>query len=109
MDATKISKVPCEALTTAHHLAPLISSHLLFFRSQAPSSVLATADSPNNTLLHASPTPIAAGFSSLANAWSDSPELVSETINNIFSSAINEVHETDGEVINFAGDALICR
>ncbi|GMH77536.1 hypothetical protein TL16_g07443 [Triparma laevis f. inornata] len=48
------------------------------------------------------------GFSSLANEWSSFSSLLAETINLIFSTLITSIDSTSGDIINFAGDALIC-
>ncbi|GMH96553.1 hypothetical protein TrVE_jg8130 [Triparma verrucosa] len=48
------------------------------------------------------------GFSSLANEWKESPEILAETINLIFSTLTTFIDSNDGDVINFAGDAVIC-
>lgn len=47
------------------------------------------------------------GFSTLSNKWRDSADLVADTINAVFSELIDLIAKHGGDVINFAGDALI--
>ena len=47
------------------------------------------------------------GFSSLCNRWKDTPDLVADKVNSVFDKLIEIIASEGGDIISFAGDALI--
>ena len=47
------------------------------------------------------------GFSSLCNRWKDTPDLVADKVNSVFDKLIQIMTSQGGDIISFAGDALI--